>query len=476
MNNTEDKNEEVFNWLQLFLIWCAGCDRQLLKSCDRTMHIKYRILGGLVLTPALFAFMSGSYFVHTIFQSYYIAIIIGLLWSLVVLNFDRYLIITLKKTQHPIKDLFSVSVMLRIILAGFMSYVVAQPLVLALFSPNIERQVWLDQQTDFNQLKSKYDQEIKTLSDSIEELNRTNAKMQSPELSASTMTDMETELLRQLTQAKIDLSTAQHELADEIAGKNGKKGDGPIARALRLRVTSLEQSITDLNGKLATERQNNQALRQAKFSSNQEQLSQTMAINTQQITTKDKELQGKIKERNEKLALLGTHDVMDFLTMTNKLDQLKEENANVRFWERLLTLLLFSIDLFALLLKVLGDPDEYDAKKKSISMIIDGQLIAERLAFEHLESSRLKYAEQKMANQARMASIQYRFDHELDKLAFVATGIEALNGKRGTFLKTVDKVAKDKSVNEHSLSEIILDYSRLNDIATKKLFEILESD
>jgi len=230
-----------------------------------------------------------------------------------------------------------------------------------------------------------------------------------------------------------------------------------------------------LNGQLATERQNNQALRQAKLNSNKEQLARTMEINMQQITAKDTERKGLIKERDEKLALLGTHDVMDFLTMTNKLDQLKKENANVRFWERLLTLLLFSIDLFALLLKVLGDPDEYDAKKKSIIMIINGKLMAEKLAFERLESSRLIYAEQKMANQGSMASIQHRFDHELDKLAFVAAGIEALNGKRSTFIKTVDKAAKDKSLDEHSLSEIMLDYSHVNDMATKKLFEIVKS-
>ena len=464
-----------FSFLQRFLIWCVACDIELLKSCDQTLHIKYRILGGLVLTPAILACISGGYFVYTIFNSYNIALVFGLLWAMIILNFDRYLIITLKKTSSPIKDLFSVSVMLRMILAGFISYVIAQPLVLALFSPNIERLVFLEQEVEFQKSKAAFDLKSSELSSDIERLNTNSINLQSPSPNTVTMTDMENKLSGQLEQARKDLNNAQLGLSDEVAGKNGKPGEGPIYRALKVRVDTLQASITSLDGQLKTEREKTQTLRTNQLNSNHTALDTNLKNTNELIAIKNKELESLTTDKNTHLSKLNEHSHMDFLTLENKLDQLKKTNPNVKFWERLLTLLLFAIDLFALLLKVLGDPDDYDAKKKRIVLFADNALAISIKAFETTEPIRLENARQLMEYVVKMEGLDQLCNFEVQKLDLLQLRVIDLCEKKQTFEKTISKQYNRRLIDDSLFSEIILSYNHINEMATKKLFDILKS-
>ena len=79
-----------------FLWWCAGTHQQLLKQ-NPTEHSKYSGLGGVILATFILASLSGGYAMYTVFGNVFISIAFGLTWGLIIFNFDRFLVSTMRK-------------------------------------------------------------------------------------------------------------------------------------------------------------------------------------------------------------------------------------------------------------------------------------------------------------------------------------------------------------------------------------------
>ncbi len=135
-------NNKELSFFSVLLIWCSGADIELLRTCAKPAVMKYAQLGFLILIPSLFAFISASYFLSTVFErhpsSQLIAVGGGVFWAIVVFSLDRFLVMTVKKSKSVLRDLFSVSILSRMALAVLIGYVVAHPLVLKLFEPNLQ--------------------------------------------------------------------------------------------------------------------------------------------------------------------------------------------------------------------------------------------------------------------------------------------------------------------------------------------------
>ncbi|MBK4735250.1 DUF4407 domain-containing protein [Noviherbaspirillum pedocola] len=94
-----------------FLCFCAGADPQILRYCPHSERVKEQGIGGVVLATATLAFFSGSYGFYTVFSSkngfalsaeqqafdwaaLALAILFGLVWSLMIFNLDRFIVST----------------------------------------------------------------------------------------------------------------------------------------------------------------------------------------------------------------------------------------------------------------------------------------------------------------------------------------------------------------------------------------------
>ena len=68
--------------LNTFLLRCSGASLDILENCPRSEHIKHAGIGATILLTAVLALFSGSYALYTIFGNLIIAIIFGIVWSM----------------------------------------------------------------------------------------------------------------------------------------------------------------------------------------------------------------------------------------------------------------------------------------------------------------------------------------------------------------------------------------------------------
>jgi len=141
---------------QSFLLTCAGTDVEILRREECAIdRIKFSSIGALILITATFAFISGSYALYRVFvggmsllgPSDYayatlmtlVAMGLGLVWALFIFNFDRVVVISLDK--HLSWQRLAWIALPRVMVAIFISFVVATPLEVLIFSDRIADQI-----------------------------------------------------------------------------------------------------------------------------------------------------------------------------------------------------------------------------------------------------------------------------------------------------------------------------------------------
>src|ERR1700754_2362218 len=79
-----------------FLWWCAGAHQDLLKQFP-SEHAKHSGLGGGLLATLVLASLAAGYAIYTVFDNWMYAIGFGIVWGLIIFNFDRFLVSTMRK-------------------------------------------------------------------------------------------------------------------------------------------------------------------------------------------------------------------------------------------------------------------------------------------------------------------------------------------------------------------------------------------
>jgi len=162
--------------LQRFFIFCSGADTDILKDCSSGENTKYAGIGATVFFTAVMATIAGSYALYTVFDSYFAAIFFGSVWGLLIFNLDRFIVSTIKKSDHFFDELIQASP--RILLAIIIAIVISKPLEMKIFEKEIN-QVLLEEKNDMtlenkNQLALQFTpatialtSEIATLKDEV---------------------------------------------------------------------------------------------------------------------------------------------------------------------------------------------------------------------------------------------------------------------------------------------------------------------
>lgn len=122
-----------------FLWWCAGACQPLLKDCP-SEQTKYAGLGGVVLATFVLATLSSGYAIYSVFNNTVWAVVFALIWGLVIFNFDRFLVATMRKYGVS-KNRQIWMAMPRLALALLIGVTIARPLELKIFEKEIDVQV-----------------------------------------------------------------------------------------------------------------------------------------------------------------------------------------------------------------------------------------------------------------------------------------------------------------------------------------------
>lgn len=118
-----------------FLWWCAGAHQKLLKQFP-SEHSKYSGLGGVLLATFVLATLSAGYAIHTVFDNWFWTISFAFIWGIIIFNFDRFLVSTMRKYGISKRKQLLMAVP-RIALALLIGVVIARPLELKIFEKEI---------------------------------------------------------------------------------------------------------------------------------------------------------------------------------------------------------------------------------------------------------------------------------------------------------------------------------------------------
>ena len=119
-----------------FLWWCAGAHQKLLKNLP-SEHTKYSGLGGVLLATFLLAALSSGYAIYSVFGNWFWTILIAVAWGLIIFNFDRFLVSTMRKYGVSRNKQIWMAVP-RMALALLIGLTIARPLELKIFEKEIE--------------------------------------------------------------------------------------------------------------------------------------------------------------------------------------------------------------------------------------------------------------------------------------------------------------------------------------------------
>lgn len=471
MNNLGNKPPLKFSAIKSCLLWCAGVDSELLATCQKSVVIKYSALGGLVLTPAILAVPSMSFFMLTILPktpwAVYMAGGIGIMWGGIILNIDRFLVMTLNKSGSAMKDFFSFATLSRTAISGVFAFTIAHPLLLAMFGGNLIESINHNKMQQRDAIKAVYEQKYKAFDQDIAELMTKNNVQ--PSLDGLTEdTSAARELKSKIADKQKEIDEAEREFSDEIAvgvkSKTGLRGYGPTAISIESRIKTLKAQLGNLNTELKqiqdTQAKNVQLKRQmlADEATNLEAMRQA---NRASITEK-LQAQAQLKaDKEEALKSFDNHLSLDFLTLSNELDALSAKNPNVWMWEWLLMALFFTIDMVALLLKVLVDKDSYDEKKQTNAFLEMETEQARKKAYENKQPEFVKLEEDSVQVELTQQRFTMIAQANLTMLQLLTDYIDQHHVKTNQFQSTYKQYIKP---NDKSSQAVIDDYM---DIAAK---------
>jgi len=198
------------NKIKQFFWFCSGAYQDLLKKCPSESD-KYVGIGGTVLFTGVFAFISGGYAIYTVFQSWWLFLIFGLLWGAMIFNLDRYIVSSLRKENKFGRELKMA--VPRIILAVILALVISKPLELKIFEPEIKGELVILEQQLFKEQEENLKQRFEP------EQNALNAEI----------SILKQEIEQKTAQRDALMQKAQEE-ADGTGG-SGRRNLGPIYKA-----------------------------------------------------------------------------------------------------------------------------------------------------------------------------------------------------------------------------------------------------
>lgn len=296
-----------------FLWWCAGAHQQLLKQYP-SEQTKYSGLGGVILATFVLASLSAGYAMHTVFNNWPLTIFFAITWGLIIFNFDRFLVSTMRKYGVSKRNQVWMAVP-RIILALLIGLTIARPLELKIFEKEINTKVAenMHKRIQLNDSLLQIENAAQT-QQAIGERTRLVSRKQAIE-----------DTLHQLQQAYV------HE-ADGTAGSR-QRG---IENITRLKMNAYSQAL-------------------AQYSPELDQLTQTIAQQDSILSSGAVTLQGKRKQYESEIAAN-----VGFLERNKALSDLTREENSVFWTSLLISLLIILIETGPILSKLMMPVGPYD--------------------------------------------------------------------------------------------------------------------
>lgn len=228
-NQMNQKKESESDQMTEILWWFSTAIKELIKDCTVDRN-RYKIVGSAMLFTWLYATLAWGYFWSTNSDSPFLFVSLGIFMGGFVLSIDRVLISSINKKKNNI-----VAIVLRIVMALCIGAFLAQPIILFIFSSDVDREIPILLDKKLAEKKIEVEQVYQSRKDEL----LANKKK------------LETEL-----KEKTDLATEkQNDYLKEIdgTGGSGKYGIGGIAEAKKNSYMTVKEDLEKQGKSITTE-------------------------------------------------------------------------------------------------------------------------------------------------------------------------------------------------------------------------------
>jgi Domain of unknown function (DUF4407) len=154
--------------LQQFLLNCSGAEQVILEKCPSDKN-KYIGIGATIFFTGLLAALSAGYALYTVFDSYVMALLFGVIWGLMIFNLDRYIVSSMKSQGDFLRDVLVA--LPRMAMAVVLAMVISKPLELKIFEKEINSELLVMQQetykTQEDNIRARYTSQIENYQSEI---------------------------------------------------------------------------------------------------------------------------------------------------------------------------------------------------------------------------------------------------------------------------------------------------------------------
>lgn len=285
--------------MNTFLRWLAKTDPDAIRLCGPVTQLSQTSFGIMILFTGLLAFCSGSYAVYVVWHSSALAVVVGIVYSLMIMSFDREIVSATSKG----------SVWLRVPLAFLLGIVIAVPIELRILEERIDQELL---RRSHSENQSAFDRRLTQENDYRTRRNSLEAAVQKYQSNVDEWgRNIEAEVVGR--QAK---------------GRTGHAGEGPAYRA------ALEQLVRN---------------------------KELLADSRKQLDSLLKEEEGVRVRAKQEFDEMTVHPVYDLLSRIEGLAAITAQSSAAAAMSWSITALLIMIELFPALIKLLSPYSEYTA-------------------------------------------------------------------------------------------------------------------
>lgn len=375
-----------------FLAWLGGADLNILAQApgyERTRFIQMAIVllttSGIGTVSMMFALHDG---VHTPLA---VAVIGGLAWGFIILNLDRFLVLSMGHTRDWKRLL--VMALPRLALAAVISIVVATPMTLRIFASDISNQMV---QANADESKQIAKQQLQTgpatqAAGLLRKIN-TDKQIMAGHLQGTVSNPEVTfwqgtvkTLTPQVQQAQKAVDVAQAAYQCEVDGSgpgcegaSKLQGNGPMAQLKQTEFDQTQQKFQSLSTQLQSAQQHLQSAQSAAEKSSGQTLQQQQAEAKAELPGLQKQynqLEAQLK-KNEEQAQGAVEGNTGILAQLQDLSDAGAKNPVLSVAQWVVTLLFFCIEILPVTVKVLlniGPLSTYESLLKNEEDMITDQ-------------------------------------------------------------------------------------------------------
>ncbi|MFC5187682.1 DUF4407 domain-containing protein [Actinomadura harenae] len=363
------------------LVWLSGADPDILRRAS-TDRAKYVGIGGAVLTTATLASVSMFFALRmAVGASVWAAVPLSMMWFLVILNLDRWLVVSLTRSQGRL--LTVLLALPRVVMALLFGVIISTPLVLQIFDDEVRVAVDKIHDEDSRAFQRNLDtgpdaQRIRVLEQQEAQLlkQRTGDGLANPE------DDPEIKQLRaQLPALQKEFNDYDDKAACELTGDrcngtSGRSGDGPRYQKFVRRRDQAKAQIDQIDNRIGTK---SGALNQA-AAKNKDVLVAQAQQKLPGVQSELKTLRG--RQLSDRAAFEKSNkDNTGLLIRLKGLDRASQGESQLQWARRLLFLFITVLECLPIIVKVLslfGPPGAYDEAVEKVRardrLLLDDQV------------------------------------------------------------------------------------------------------